>query len=64
VKFCNSAPGSFLSFDSDDFMINSIKVTEGNINDPFVLLEEHFLDAVLLYKKIMKWNSKTCHMKF
>jgi hypothetical protein len=32
-------------------MINSIKVTEGNINDPFVLLEEHFLDTVLLYKK-------------
>jgi hypothetical protein len=41
-----------LSFDSDDFTINSMKkVIEGNINDPFVLHEEHFFDAVLLYKK-------------
>jgi hypothetical protein len=41
-----------LSFDSDDFTSNSMKkVIQGNINDPFILLEEHFFDAVLLYKK-------------
>jgi hypothetical protein len=34
-----------LSFDSDEFMSNSMKkVIEGNINDPF----EQFFDAVLL----------------
>jgi hypothetical protein len=53
VKFCISVLVSFLSFDSDDFTINSIKkVIEENINDPFVLLEEHFSDAVLCYKKL------------
>jgi hypothetical protein len=52
-----------LSFDSNDFTSNSMKkVIQGNINDSFVLLEE-FFDAVLPYKKIMKWNWKTCHMK-
>jgi hypothetical protein len=40
---------SFLSFDSNDFTINSMKkVIERNINDPFVLLEEHFFDVILL----------------
>jgi hypothetical protein len=53
-----------LSFDSNDFTSNSMKkVIQGNINDSFVLLEEYFFDAVLPYKKIMKWNWKTCHMK-
>jgi hypothetical protein len=41
-----------LSFDFDEFTSNSMKkVIERNINDPFVLLEEQFFDAVLLYKK-------------
>jgi hypothetical protein len=38
-------------------MNNSIKeVIEGERNDPFILLEEHFFTAALLYKKIMKSN--------
>jgi predicted AAA+ superfamily ATPase len=38
-----------MSFDSDDFTIKSMKkVIEGNINESFVLLEEHFFGAVLL----------------
>jgi hypothetical protein len=37
-------------------------VIQGNINDPFVLVEEHFFDAVLLYNEIMKWNWKTCRI--
>jgi hypothetical protein len=41
-----------------------MKVIEGNINYPFVLLEEYFFDIVLLYKKITKWNSKTRRIKF
>jgi hypothetical protein len=53
-----------LSFDFDDFTVNFMKkVIEGNINNSFILLEEHFFDAILLYKKIMRWNLKTCHMK-
>jgi hypothetical protein len=53
-----------LSFDFDDFTVNFMKkVIKGNINNSFVLLEEHFFDAVLLYKKIMRWNLKTCHTK-
>jgi hypothetical protein len=33
------------------------KVIEGNINDPFILLQEQFFDAVfVLQKKIMKSN--------
>jgi hypothetical protein len=34
-------------------------VIEGERNDPFILLEEHFFAAVLLYKKIMESNLKT-----
>jgi hypothetical protein len=50
-------------FDSNDFTSNSMKkVIQGNINDPFVLVEEHFFDAVLLYNEIMKWNWKTCRI--
>jgi hypothetical protein len=42
-------PTEALSFHSDDFTINSMKkVIEGNINDPFVLLKQHFFNVVLL----------------
>jgi hypothetical protein len=27
------------------------KVIQGNINDSFVLFEEHFFDTILLYRK-------------
>jgi hypothetical protein len=58
------SPMKTLSFDSNEFMSNSMKkVIEGNINDPFILLEEQFFDAVLLYQKNMKWNWKNCRMK-
>jgi hypothetical protein len=47
------SPTEALSFDSDTLTSSSMKkVIEGNINASFVLLEEHFLDIVLLYKKI------------
>jgi hypothetical protein len=39
---------------------NSMKIViEGERNDHFILLEEHFFAAVLLYKKIMESNLKT-----
>jgi hypothetical protein len=58
-------PAEALSFDSEKFTNNSInEVIEAKTNDPFLLLEEHFFDAILLYKKIMKFNSKKCSMKF
>jgi hypothetical protein len=58
-------PTEALSFDSELFTNNSVKkVVEGERNDPFVLLEEHLFAVVLLYKKIMKSNLKTYHMKF
>jgi hypothetical protein len=42
-----------LSFDSEQFTNNSNnKVIEAKIIDHFVLLEEHFITTVLLYKKI------------
>jgi hypothetical protein len=44
-------PTKALSFDSEQFMNNSInKVIEEKTNDPFLLLEEHFFATVLLYK--------------
>jgi hypothetical protein len=46
-------------------MNNSVtKLIEEKTNHPFVLLEEHFFIAILLHKKIMKFNLKTLHMKF
>jgi hypothetical protein len=45
-------PMEALSFDSKQFTNNSVKnVTEKERNDPFILLEEHFFTAVLLYNK-------------
>jgi hypothetical protein len=40
-----------MSFDSKQFTSNCItKVIEAKTNDPFLLLEENFFTAVLLYK--------------
>jgi hypothetical protein len=48
-----------LSFDSDEFTVNSMrKVIEWNINDSFVLLKEHFFHVVLLYKKNYELKSE------
>jgi hypothetical protein len=48
IKPLAFSPKEALSFDSDDFTSNSMKkVIEGNINDPFVLLEEYFFNDVL-----------------
>jgi hypothetical protein len=45
-------PTEALSFNLEQFTNNSMKkVTEGERNDPFVLLEEHFFATVLLYNK-------------
>jgi hypothetical protein len=45
-------PKKALSFGSDEFMNNNInKVIEEKTNDPFVLLEEHFFNAVFLHNK-------------
>jgi hypothetical protein len=45
-------PMEVLSLDSEQFVNNSMnKVIEGKINAPFVLLEEHFFAAIMLYKK-------------
>jgi hypothetical protein len=53
------------AFDSEHFTTNSInKVIEAKTNDSFILHEEHFFAAVLLYKKLMRLNSKTCRMEF
>jgi hypothetical protein len=42
-------PTDALSFDSEQFMTNSMKkVIEGKTNDSFILLEEHFFAAVML----------------
>jgi hypothetical protein len=42
-------PTEALSFDSKQFMNNSMKkVIEGKRNAPFVLLEEHFFAAIML----------------
>jgi hypothetical protein len=41
-----------LSFDSEQFTKNFMKIViEGERNYPFMLLEEHFSAVVLLYKK-------------
>jgi hypothetical protein len=37
---------------------------EEKISDSFLLLEEHFFAVVLRITKLMKFNSKICHMKF
>jgi hypothetical protein len=45
-------PMEAFSFCSEQFMSNSTeKVIEGKINAPFILLEEHFSTAVMLYNK-------------
>jgi hypothetical protein len=47
------SPMEVLSFDSEQFMNSSNnKVIEAKIIDHFILLEEYFIAAVLLYKKI------------
>jgi hypothetical protein len=47
------SPTEVLSFDSQQFTNNSNnKVIEAKTIDHFVLLEEHFIAAVLLYIKI------------
>jgi hypothetical protein len=58
-------PTEALAFDSEQFTSNyTNKVSESKNNDHVLRFEEHFFNAVALYKKIMKFNSKTCHMKF
>jgi hypothetical protein len=45
-------PIDVLSFESEQFINNFInKVIETKTNEPFILLKENFLGAVLLYKK-------------
>jgi hypothetical protein len=45
-------PTEALSFNSKQFKNNFVKeVIEGELNDPFILLEEHFFTVVLLYNK-------------
>jgi hypothetical protein len=47
------SPTEALSFDSEQFTNNSNnKVIEAKTIDNFLLLEEHFITIVLLYKKI------------
>jgi hypothetical protein len=54
-----------LSFNLKHFMINSMKkVIEGKTNDPFIVLEEHFFVAFMLYKKIMRCNLKTSYIRY
>jgi hypothetical protein len=58
-------PIEVLSFNSEQFTNNSIKKgIEEKRNDLFILLEEHFFAAVMLYKKNMKCNLKTRRMKY
>jgi hypothetical protein len=46
------SPMKALSFDSNALTTNSMKkVIEGNINDPFIILEDHFFEAIMLYRK-------------
>jgi hypothetical protein len=51
------------TLDSEQFINNSInKLIEEKISDSFLLLEEHFFAVVLRITKLMKFNSKICHM--
>jgi hypothetical protein len=53
IKPLTVSPTEVLSFDSQQFTNNSNnKVIEAKTIDHFVLLEEHFIAAVLLYIKI------------
>jgi hypothetical protein len=48
-------PTEALSFDSDEFMNNSInKVIEEKTNESFVLLNEHFFTDFLVHKKTLQ----------
>jgi hypothetical protein len=48
-----------LSFDSDQFMSNfADKILESKNEDPFVLLEEHFFQAIIFYKKYYDFEFK------
>jgi hypothetical protein len=53
-----------LSFDSEQFKNVSInKEIDSKIEDPFLLLDEHFFATDLVYKKV-KFNLKGYHMRF
>jgi hypothetical protein len=47
-----------MSFNSEQFVNNSIKVIEAKNRNPFLLSEEHFFAAVLMYKKLYKVQSE------
>jgi hypothetical protein len=65
IELLAICPTETLSFDSDQFTNNSInEVIEEKTNDPFLLLEEHFFTAFLVYKKLMNYNLKIYRMKF
>jgi hypothetical protein len=52
-------PTEALSFDSNQFTNNiNNKVIEEKMNDPFVLLEEHFFTTFLVYKKAYEFEFK------
>jgi hypothetical protein len=65
IELLAICPTETPSFDSDQFTDNSInEVIEEKTNDPFLLLEEHFFTAFLVYKKLMNYNLKIYRMKF
>jgi hypothetical protein len=64
IKSFGVFPTEVLSFDSKQLMNNCIKEFESKNNDLFLHLEEHFFTIGLVYKKITKFNSKICRMKF
>jgi hypothetical protein len=47
-----------MSFNSEQFVNNSIKVIEAKNRNPFLLSEEHFFAAILMYKKLYKVQSE------
>jgi hypothetical protein len=52
IKPFDMLPTETLSFDSEQFTDSyTKKVFESKNNDHFLLLKEHFFDAVVLYKK-------------
>jgi hypothetical protein len=49
VMLLAAFPTEVMSFDSEHFTKNSMKIViEGERNDPFIQLEEHFFTTVLL----------------
>jgi hypothetical protein len=65
IELLGVLPTEAMLLDSEQFTNNSSNMEfESKMNDPFLLFEEHFFAAILVCKKLMKFNSKTYPMKF